>query len=216
MSFSDLKKEQKQLVILGVMGLVTAISVVSNLIIGPQKEKAAKARAAIKEFKSQVQTGDIILQRDIRNIAEIEEFSQEVLTINGESLPPQSSTYIWALEKLSLIAESVDLVIEVREHGSQRYRSSPPYEPNAQQVSNVTMWVPYSIDINMATSFANLQRFLDELRTELPYVSVGRITINAGGKSEQEHSIRLVVEWPSLRYPEDLEWLRSNIKEDSE
>lgn len=209
MSFSEMNKEQKQLVVLAVMGLVTAISVVSNMIIGPAREDAAEASVVIKEKKAEVATGEAVLIRDARNQRDIADFSVVLKEVHEEFLPPESSTYIWAVEKLSLIAEELDMVIKVRQHPSARYRVTSRVKSADLAEDTIPMWIPYATDVDMNASFAKLQSYLNLLREKVPYASVSRIRISAGGQNPEEHAISLIVEWPTFRFPEDLEWIQS-------
>jgi hypothetical protein len=224
MNFSEMNKEQKQLVILGVMAVITTISVLSNMVIGPAREDAAAARETINNLKGKVSTGDAILIRDTRNIREIQEFSTEVHAIASRHLPPETSAYIWAVEKLSLISEELDMVIKVRQHPSARYipvaRQSPLNEKgepiDAEPVMDtIPMWIPYAVDVETNTSFAKMQRYLDLLHQRIPYASVSQIRISARPEDPEKHLISIIVGWPSFRYPEDAEWIESERKETS-
>ena len=64
MKFSDLNKEQKQLLILAVGGSFTLLMIASNLVMKPAKAAAANAEKVIAELESEVNKGELLLQRD--------------------------------------------------------------------------------------------------------------------------------------------------------
>lgn len=203
MNFSSLTKEQKQLVILGVGGCFTLIMIVSNLVIGPAKEKAAEAEEIILELENKVASGERILRRNVRVQRDVNSFSSEILAIHESELPPRTSPYVWAVENLSLLADELGLNLSIQEHPTTRYIPVSDSLKNLN-VNSIPYWVPYSVDVKINTSFAKLQSFLVLLEKALPYASIGEITIQASSNTPERHQITVLVEWPTFRFEEDL------------
>jgi len=208
-NFSEMTKEQKQLLILAVGGTITMFFILSNLVIGPMREDAAAAREVIEELENTVYKGERVLQRSVLNRRSVKDFSAEVLSIHRDELPPRFSPYIWAVEVLSLLAEKQDLVIAVQEHPELRYMPARDGLADVNKHS-VPYWIPYTVDVTMDTSFANLKNFLQLLHEELPFAAVAGLRIQASISDPERHEISLMVEWPTLRFEDDLTWLQEN------
>jgi len=207
MKLSELTKEQKQMLVLAVGGVITMIAVLSNVVIGPARENAAEAQTVIQELEDQVRKGESQLKRDRLVRRNVKAASKEILDIHREHLPPRTSPYIWAVEQLSLLAEDLNLVISVQEHPTLRYVPVPDGLENLN-FDSIPYWIPYTVEVEMGTSFANLKNFLALLEEDLLYASVSEIRIQASDSNPEEHDIRLLVEWPTFRFGEDLAWIQ--------
>ena len=214
MKFSEMKKEQKQMLILAVGGVITLLSVTANIIIGPAREAAADAKKRVELLEddgrtgeSVLTTGERLLKRDPLVRGEVTQMAEEILTIHRDHLPPRVSPYIWAVGQLDLLAEKLDLDIRVQEHLSDRYVRVPQTLDEFNE-NSVPYWIPYTVDVEMDTSFANLQRFVALLREDLPYAAVAGLRIQASVSDPEHHEISLMVEWPTFRFGEDLAWLQ--------
>lgn len=208
MNFSEMNKEQKQLLVLAVGGTITIIAILSNLVIGPARAEAAEARKTIEELEDKVIKGERVLRRSVMVNRDVQNFASEVLSVHEEHLPPRISPYIWAVENLSLLAEDLDLVISVQEHPTSRFMPIPEDMEDLNR-SSVPYWVPYTVDVDVNTSFAKLKSFLNLIHRELPYASVAGLQIQASSTQPERHAISMMLEWPTFRFPEDLEWLQN-------
>jgi len=205
MNFSELNKDQKQLLILVVGGILTIFFVISNLIIGPAKDAAEAAQTTIDEIERDVTNGERILRRAVITARDVQTFSTEILTVHQDELPPRFSPYIWAVEKLSLLAEEVDIIISVREHSAARYtKIRPGMKVNPE---SIPFWIPYTVDVQVNTTFANLKKFLTLLHESFPYASIADLEIQANASRPEEHDITFLVEWPTFRFDNDLAWI---------
>ncbi len=211
-SFSELNKEQKQLLILAVGGTFTLLMVLSNLLIAPAKAAAEAGRKNVAEFELKVSRGERMLRRHVLIQKETEKLSSTVMRIYREHLPPEVSRYIWALEQISQLGEDLGLQLTVQEHPGARY--IPIRDKGKLDVNSIPMWIPYSVDVNLNTSFENLKKFLTLLHECYPYCSVGKLEIPAAPMNPENHNIALLLEWPILRLEEDLAWVRSHVEEE--
>jgi len=205
--FSELNKEQKQLLVLAVGGVITLFMIVFNLMIVPAREAAEQGRRHTERYEMDVNRGEALLRRDRRTREEAREAANAMLEIYREHLPPEAGRYIWALERISQIGEDLNLQLVVREHPGSRY--IPVRDMNRFDPNSVSMWIPYAVDVEMRTSFANLQNFLRELHTRYPFCSVGSLRITASSENPLHHEVRLLLEWPVFRFQEDLNELEA-------
>lgn len=210
MKFSDLNKEQKQLLILAVGGSITLLMIFSNLMMKPAKAAAANAEKIILELESKVNKGETLLQRNLRVQADTRKGAQQILDVYETYFPPETSRYGWALDQLIGIGEEVGFTPTVKESRGIRY---VPLRPRQEFNENsVPMWVPYSVDVEFQTSFENLKNFIILLRKKNPYCSVAKLEINAQDGDPEHHLINLIVEWPVFRFEEDLAWIKAQAQ----
>lgn len=207
MKFSEMNKEQKQLLILAVGGSFTLLMLLSNLVMKPAKEAAAKAEKIIEEQESDVNKGEMLLQRDPRVRAETRRDAQRILEIYDQYLPPETSRYGWALDKLIGIGEELGFKPTVKESRGARF---VPLRPRQEFNENsASMWIPYAVDVEFQTSFENLKNFMILLREKNPYCSVAKLEIISQESDPEHHLINLIVEWPVFRFDEDLAWIKA-------
>jgi hypothetical protein len=211
MKFSELNKEQKQLLILVVGGIFTLLMIGSNLVITPAKAAAEEGRQNIATFENQVNRGESVLRRDALVRKETLELSSTALDLYQTHLPPIASRYIWALEKVSQLGADLDLQLTVQEHSGTRY--IPVRDLSSLDVNSIPMWIPYPVDVRLNTSFENLQKFLSLLYERYPYCSVGKIEIAATPIHPENHNISLLLEWPVFRFEQELDWITAQAGE---
>lgn len=207
MSFADMNKEKKQLLILSAGGALTLFMIVTNVILNPAKARAAEARETIGELSSQVRTGELILRKDQSNRKVVSRHAARILELRATELPPENSRYIWALRNVTSLAREVGVKVTVRETSSLRY--VPAASEQGLDKASVPMWIPYSVEVETFTSFENLKIYMDRLRAAHPYASIGLLQITSNDASPENHRVQFILEWPVLRFVEDVNWMES-------
>lgn len=213
MNFAEMNKEQKQLLILAVGGAVTFLMVVSNLMVKPAKAAAEKAEKIIEELGTDVNRGELLLERDPKVRRDVLADAKALLAIVDKELPPVNGRYGWALENLTGVSEEVGVLFTVKEHAGARY---VPMKPRQEfNPDSVPMWIPYPVDVEFRTNFENLKKILRLLKEKFPYCSVAKMQIEASNQDFQKHKVSLILEWPVFRFEEDLAWIRSQAGENT-
>lgn len=207
MKFSELSKQQKEHLILAVMGVVTFIAIVQNLVLAPNKVKAAAARTTIDELASEVRNGESLLARDITNRRRLETLAGQILTQVEAEGPPEFSRYTWALGRISQVANPMGIFPQIREFSGQRFMPNRLEYAKARDKSG--MWVPYTVEVEFRAGYGAAVAFLEALHREDPLASVGQLSISANPDDPERHLVKLLVEWPMFRYTEDREFLLS-------
>lgn len=209
-NFAELNKEQKQLLILSVGGVITLIMLGSNLLMKPANAAAAEAEELILKYEQDVRRGELLIRRDQRVRAQTQSDSKEILKIYQEQLPPEINRYGWALDNLIALSDKIDLEIFVKETREDRF--IPERQGEKSNPESVPMWVPYSVDVEFRTNFANLKKFLNLIEKEFPFSSVANMQISSTDQDPENHFINFTVEWPVFRYDEDLDWIISQAR----
>lgn len=206
MKFSDLNKEQKQIAFLAIGGVFTVFMILNNLVLGPMRENAAAAQNKTDELERKVNRGEAILRRERINQVAIQSAATEIGAIREQYLPPEISRYTWALRQISDIGFPLGIQAQVREHELPRF--VPHTSPYRQIKLDTPMWVPYAVQVNFTAGYAKVIQFIDRLCNANPYVSIGMLTIQRNPNHPENHLVQMVVEWPVLRFNEDISLLR--------
>jgi hypothetical protein len=205
LNLSKLTKQQKEHLLLAVMGVVTTIAVLQNLVIGPKRAQAQTARETIAKLSSDVRSGESLLNRDRLNVRTLNTISAEILEIMQRDAPPDFSRYTWALGRLSRIARQHDIFPQIREFGGGRYI---PHRGAYAEIRNKSgMWSLYTVEINFSAGYSQTMEFLDSLYREEPLAGVGQLTIQADPDNPMRHRVNMLVEWPVFRHAEDKAFL---------
>jgi len=206
MKFSELNKEQKQYVVLGVMMVVTAVAVIQNLLLAPRRERLAAAQKMITDNEARVRRGEATLRRDRVTRESLRETAAAIVKIS-EELPPELSRYTWALNRVMGVAHDLELPPPlVREYSGQRFVAHR--RPYAEVRDRASMWVPYTLEVTAQLGYHDLLRFLAKLKEDHPYISVGSLSIQENVATPERHNIRMLLEWPVFRHGRDREVVR--------
>ncbi|MCC5850746.1 MAG: hypothetical protein JJU29_21875 [Verrucomicrobia bacterium] len=207
MKFSELNKEQKQLVVLAVGGVFTVFMILNNLVLGPMRASAAAAQNQTADLERKVNRGEAILRRERINQVSIQSVAAEIGAIREAYLPPEISRYTWALSQISGVGHLLGIQAQVREHDLPRY--VPHTAPYRQIKLDTPMWVPYAVQVNFTAGYDKIIQFIDQLYKANPYISIGMLTIQRNPNQPENHLVQMVVEWPVLRFNEDINQLQA-------
>ena len=219
MNIQEWDKEQKQLVILGIMTVVVIIALGNQLVLGPAKIKAAQAETLIQEKGREKETGERLLRRDPTVRREMrEDFSWIRAEREAGKIPRASNKLFWAQRRLYDIGDSLSLKFDVLDYTSSTPRYITPggtARDYAAELEKLPFWIPFSVEIRARLSFQDLNRLLAELEAQEPYATVALLRITPGLSDPTRHNVQVVVEWPVPR--EEAEWnqLEGRMEESS-
>ena len=205
MKFSELNKEQKQYLILGVMALAFAVFGLNNFLVAPMRARSAAAEKTISELESEVRIGEALLRRDKSNQEELQRLAREILEIHETQLPPEISRYNWGFQLVSSVTAPMGLQPRVQQHGTPRFM---PHTGNYTAVKNTsTFWIPYAITLDLDASYQEVIELIEGFYTANPHTSVASLTLQRIRETPEKHQVNMILEWPVLRHAEDLEYL---------
>ena len=206
MSFKDLNKEQKQLVVLAVMAVVVVVALGNQLVLGPAKENAANADKMISEKGKEKTLGIRMLNRDPNIQENLGNKAVDLLTEQAEGrIPPRIGKEFWAQKRLTDIGYNLGMSLTVSEHGALRH--IPLQEKGDLEPGDVSFWVPYAVEINTQAGYNDLLSFIHQVHEQEPYASLARLQIAASEKDPLRHDILMIYEWPTPRFEEDVDML---------
>ena len=183
MDFSNLSKEQRDRLILMVMGGVLLIGGIgyglkSIFTISSRVEKENEV------LEEKISRAERMIGRQKRLLENTKEISAELQAYVREA-PPEKSYYSWASELLYALAKKTAFKIDrIEKQGEQTESKS-----NALKIS-------LSFKIVAQGEYETCLNFLKMMEKEYPLVRVVSIDINSGANKEI-HNVNIVIQWPS-------------------
>ncbi len=187
MSFSDLKKEQKQYLILGVIAVV-AVVVLIVFGIKVSLSSISEARLELGDLVGKIDTAEKSLSKTHREEAEFRSTIAE-LTTHLENIPPERNYYSWATETIYAEAQKADFEIDAINERGITTPDSVSMEQDKVKLES------YSLRITAHGRYENVKRFLKGIASNHPLVRVTGIEINTGSEPDV-HNVQLFIEWP--------------------
>ena len=186
MNLKDLSKEQKQYLIIGVLGVVV---VIGAIVIGVKFSMSSigDARVELKELTDKIDRADRSLANQQQNEKNFFNTIYELKDYFGE-IPPEQNYYSWATEVIYGIARAAHLKIDsVNEAGSVKKNTSG----KKNKVSVQT----YSLRIVAHGGFEDVKYFLQEISSNYPLVRITGLEVRSGSLPAV-HDVQLLIQWP--------------------
>ena len=187
MNLKDLSKEQKQYLILGVVG---AVVVLGAIVFGVKFSLSSigVARVELQDLTDKIERADRSLSKNQRNETALFETISK-LKAYLEKIPPDQNYYSWATEVIYGTARTAHLEIDaINESGMGNPRR------NAKGKSAVSV-ESYSLRIIAHGRYENIKRFLLEMSRKHPMVRITGLEISTGSLPEI-HDVQLLIQWP--------------------
>ena len=187
MSLSDLTKEQKQYVILGV---IVAAAVIVLIVFGVKISLASitEAQNELDDLTKKIESADRSLSKKAEVLAEFDASSGELRAII-ESIPPERNYYSWASEIIYAKARLAGL--EINAIDEQTDAAGALKDASDKKVNLES----YSLRITSHGGFENVVRFLEQIEKDYPLVRTTNIDISTGSEPDS-HDVQLFIQWP--------------------
>ncbi|MDZ8119390.1 hypothetical protein [Pontiella agarivorans] len=184
--FSNLSKEQKQYLLLGIFGIA---AVGYGLFIG-----LSKVGGSLSDTKNELEDLNAKIDRTERELGQrsktLRDFEQTITVLEShlDNLPPEENYYAWATEIIyskgrsaGLQVESVDEV--VTDSSTAKNMKDPVY------------FETYSLRILARGDYAATKAFINDIEKNHPLVRFTGIDISRG-RDPEKHAVQLSVQWP--------------------
>lgn len=187
MSLSDLKKEQKQYLILGVMvAVVVAVLIVFGIKVS--LSSISEARSELDDLVGKIKAADKALSETHREEAEFRSTIAE-LTAHLANIPPNRNYYSWATETIYAEARKAGFEIDAID---EIVIAAPGDDSREQDKVELES---YSLRITAHGGYENVKRFLKRIASNHPLVRVTGIEISTSSDPDV-HNVQLFIEWP--------------------
>ena len=193
MDWKSLNKEQKQLVVLSTLALVTLLYVGKTFVIGPMSKKWKQANIDIKELSQKVRVAETFNQEDGKVLQDIKKTYLEIAKTDKEFLADEANKFAWAAALTYKVGREVGLELEVAD--------AKVAGRTAGTASTVADFVPYSVNVNTECSYDQLVILLKKIEKISPYTSISNLSIVANPSDFNKHSISFKVQWPLFQNP---------------
>lgn len=184
MSLSDLSKEQKQYVVLGIIG-VAVIGVLIFFGIKFALTSTSAARSELEEINGKIEAADRSLKKRSGMVAELDESTLR-LGRYKEHAPPERNHYSWASEIIYDLARVAG--VEVDAIDEEKSPSS-----NGENIA-IGLEV-YALRISAHAGYAEITGFIRTLQREQPLARIVGLDINKSNNPDS-HDVQMKVQWP--------------------
>lgn len=188
MSFSYLSKEQKQYVVLGVIGALVIIVLVA-LGIRVSLSTISEAKKDLSDLATKIELTNLSL---VKHARVSHDFSETMATLQNhiENAPPEKNYYSWATEAIYSTARKSGLEIEAIEE----LKIAPTTTDKKDKGDEITM-ESYSLRITAHGGFNDARKFLQGIEENHHLVRVTGLEISSGPRPES-HNVQLYMQWP--------------------
>lgn len=186
MNFKDLSREQKQYLIIGVLGVIV---VVGSIVIGVKFSMSSigEARVELDELTDKIDRADRSLANQQQNEEKFINTIYELKDYFGK-IPPEQNYYSWATEVIYGTARTTHLKIDsVNEAGGTKKNTSG--KKNKVSVHS------YSLRIVAHGGFEDIKYFLWEISNNYPLVRITGLEVRSGSIPDI-HDVQILIQWP--------------------
>lgn len=194
MNIQQLNKEQKQLIVLGVLVAIVVLYVGFRFGLGPLLSGGEGRGARLEEIKAKVEEADRLLRKKRENLEAYRATRQEIHAIAEKMIPPSDNPLAWATERISRIARRVGIDIE------SISEISTPLPAGGKE--KTFAFQPYAVRISASAGYDQLLAMLQEIQKSDPYVTIDGLTISGRSLTPEMHEIRVIIEWPIWADPD--------------
>jgi len=212
MNWAAMSKEQRDRVVL--KALVGALAAVGLFYYGvyPLIDRAMELHRRRERLNEKLREADAILRGEDALRRQTEERRQRLVERLSAETPPLSNPLLWATEVIYKHARATGVAVEsVSEiKGDIPFWAQPPETKRRADDDDTRSdapaaprppprrFAPYSVQVNLISSYDRLKAFAHSLETENPAVTLAMISVVAREATPEQHQVRLVVEWPRL------------------
>lgn len=187
MNLKAMSKEQKQYLLLGIIGGVLIVVLIAfgiNAILSSTND----ARTELDELRGKIEAAERTVETNRRNRDEFLD-SIEALRKYLAGIPPDRNYYSWATEVIYREARHAGVEVDAMEELNIAATDDGAEEGGAVEMES------YALRINARGSYEGAKRLLKRFSDHHPLVRVTGLEISAGSKNEI-HEIQLFIEWP--------------------
>lgn len=189
MDFSNLRKEQKQALVLISMWIFGSVFALYQFVLVPFIKNRGQSTEELTQLRQQIQKAEVAMESESKLRAEYAAALGAYRNASEQYIVPTENPLSWVTEKAYSVGRRVGVDIQsVVEMGA----SSPMWD---NLVKGERAYRPYTVRIMLECSYAQLVDLVRVFEGSNPCVCVSGITI-AVGATPNRHNVSLIVEWP--------------------
>jgi len=190
-NWSSLSKEQKQVTMLVVMGVLIAGALLYAFAIIPLQAGAERRQLESNALREKLIKADLALKHEVRAQAEGLQKKAQLEVLTKSSVAPFGSAFAWVTEQLYLVAKDAGVELEGLGGNSQPLGTSAPAGVGGRA------FTAFTTQMTLQCSYAELLRFLHSLEVKNALVTVTSLSIDRREQTPGRHQVGLTLEWPT-------------------
>lgn len=202
MNLSNLSKEQKQYIFLGLMLSIGVIFALYRFVLTPFIDKWGDSQDGLASMQLELKTARMAIQNRSQIEHKLQESASNMIYATEHYLPPMGTTLAWATERIYRRARLAGVEIEaVDELGSTRL-------PTVAGAEDTRMFKPYSVRVTTTCGYYQVQELIRQLSENNPLLLITDLQVVGRSATPEEHAVSLTLQWPLWRDEKDLERLK--------
>lgn len=191
LNWSSLSKEQKQVAVLLVMGLLILGVLVYAFAIIPLQNSAERRQLESNALREKLIKADLALKHEVRAQTEGLQKKAQLDALTKSAVAPFGSAFAWATEQLYVVAKEAGVELEGLGGNSQPLGSTAPAGVGGRA------FTAFTTQMTLQCNYADLLRFLHSLEVANPLVTVTSLSIDRRDQTPGRHQVGLTLEWPT-------------------
>ncbi|TAN38159.1 MAG: hypothetical protein EPN23_03070 [Verrucomicrobia bacterium] len=190
-NWSSLTKEQKQIALLIGIGVVVLLAILYQFALQPMVDSAAQHKRELAGLRVNLDKAAKTLEQEARTRADTFALKNRLETVTNSLIPPFGNSFSWATEQIYQTAKEVGVDIDSVSGGGQASVAG----------AEGRTFLPFTTQMAMQCSYADLIRFLRALETKNPLVVITTLSVEGREQNGERHPVSLSIEWPSWAQP---------------
>jgi len=190
-NWSSLTKEQKQVAVLIGIGVVVLLALLYQFALQPMADSAEQHKRELVDLRVNIEKAAKVLEQEGRTRADTAALKDRLETATKSFIPAFGNLLSWATEQIYQTAHEAGVDIDSVSGGGQVMAAGTEGQT----------FLPFSTQVTMQCSYADLLRFLHALETKNPLATVTALSVEGREQNWEHHQVGLSVEWPSWAKP---------------
>jgi len=190
MNWSDIRKEQKQAILLIAMWVFGGLFALYQFVLMPFIKNRGQSTGELEELHAQIQKAESAMQDNGKLRTEYTLTSKELGRALDEYIVPMENPLSWVTEKVYMDTRNVGVDIQsIADNGA----GGPGWDALCK---SERCFKPYAVRIVTECSYEKLLELVGALENSNPYLCVSGIGVAANDSDYTKHNVYLIVEWP--------------------
>lgn len=191
MNLSNLSKEQKQLIVLGLIVGATLLYAGFRFGLQPMAAQWHSKRTELATMEGDLRKARRLIASRGHLETTLAESREQLRTAAEQYVPNQENPLSWATQKIYFQARSVGVDIEAVSEVGSATALRGLVDGGARHFAS------YAVRIVTACSYQKTKEFVRALQDSNPYLCVAGFHIGARSDAPELHTVTIDVEWPA-------------------
>lgn len=190
MNFSNLSKEQKQYVFLGVVIGIGALYSLVTFGVKPFIDRWGQTKEEYEQLQEDLAEASEKVNRTSRVLLELDSTYTNLVNLADQYIPPSQNALSWVTQRIYKHARRLGLGVE----SIDEQTVEPPWMdiPGGERFFTL-----YSVRLSTQTGYNKLREFIQEVHASNPLVMIGDISVDGlGEKRPEQHRVSVLIQWP--------------------